>query len=178
MISSTFGAPLGGTTDGGQYGFDSLASSLITPPNFGGSGGSCLPSIVVVALGEPGVPVTCCANAPDARDTHRRILDDRKLVILLTTPSHNGRSRGCPHGIKRGRYLSSCRRIKVRSFRGLCTFGRTKYEVCAGCRFTHVRSGQKANFRRDPGASASAPKADISRFLVHASRRDEIRLSG
>src|SRR5262249_44284336 len=94
MISNTFGAPLGGTTDGGQYGFDSLASSLITPPNFGGSGGSCLPSIVVVALGEPGVPVICCANAPDARDTHRRILDNRKFEILLTTPSNNGRFRG------------------------------------------------------------------------------------
>ena len=54
-----------------------------------------MPSIVVVALGEPGVPVICWANAPDARDTHRRILDDdRKLVILLTTPSNNGRFRG------------------------------------------------------------------------------------
>src|SRR6202007_2928850 len=95
MISRTLGAPLGGTTDGGQYGLESLAVSLITPPNFGGSGGSCLPSIVVVALGEPGVPVICWANAPDARDTHRRILDDdRKLVILLTTPSNNGRFRG------------------------------------------------------------------------------------
>src|ERR1700757_2848114 len=94
MISRTLGAPLGGTTDGGQYGLESLAVSLITPPNFGGSGGSCLPSIVVVALGEPGVPVICWANAPDARHTHRTILDDdRKLVILLTTPSYNGRWR-------------------------------------------------------------------------------------
>jgi hypothetical protein len=49
----TFGAALGGTTDGGRYGLESLASSLITPRNFGGSGESCLPSIVVVALGEP-----------------------------------------------------------------------------------------------------------------------------
>ncbi len=64
MISSTLGAPLGGTTDGGQYGLESFAVSLITPPNFGGSGGSCLPSIVVVALGEPGVPVICCAITP------------------------------------------------------------------------------------------------------------------
>src|ERR1700675_4098195 len=63
MISSTFGAPLGGTTDGGQYGLESLAVSLITPPNFGGSGGSCLPSSVIVALGEPGVPVICWAAA-------------------------------------------------------------------------------------------------------------------
>ena len=59
MMSSTFGAPLGGTTLGGQYGFESLASSLITPPNLDGGAGSCFPSIVVVALGEPGVPVIC-----------------------------------------------------------------------------------------------------------------------
>src|SRR5262249_6137796 len=63
MISSTFGARLGGTTVGGHQGFESLASSLITPSNFAGGGGSCFPSMVVVALGEPGVPVTCCPNA-------------------------------------------------------------------------------------------------------------------
>src|SRR5271167_2679588 len=61
MISSTFGAPLGGTMRGGHQGVESLALSLITPPNFGGGGGSCLPSIVVVALGAPNSPVTCCA---------------------------------------------------------------------------------------------------------------------
>src|SRR5437773_8306611 len=84
MISRTFGAPLGGTTDGGQYGLESLASSLITPPNFGGSGGSCLPSIVVVALGVPGVPLICWADAPCASEAHRRILaDERKCVILV-----------------------------------------------------------------------------------------------
>src|SRR5271165_234480 len=62
MMSSTLGAPLGGTTVIGQYGFESLASSLITPPNGAGGGGSCLPSMVVVALGEPGTPVICCAE--------------------------------------------------------------------------------------------------------------------
>ena len=52
---------------GGQYGFESFASSLITPPNFIGGGGICFPSIVVVALGEPGVPVVCiCARAEGA----------------------------------------------------------------------------------------------------------------
>src|SRR2546429_452436 len=63
MMSRTLGAPLGGTTRGGHQVFESLALSLITPPNFGGGGGSCFPSIVVVALGEPGTPVTCCAAA-------------------------------------------------------------------------------------------------------------------
>src|SRR5208282_4913687 len=63
MMRSTLGAPLGGTTRGGHQGLESLALSLITPPNFGGGGGICFPSIVVVALGEPSVPVSCCAAA-------------------------------------------------------------------------------------------------------------------
>src|SRR4029450_13682078 len=67
MIKSTLGAPLGGTTVGGQYGLESTAVSLMTPPNFGSGGGSCFPSMVVVALGEPGVPVVCtCARAEGA----------------------------------------------------------------------------------------------------------------
>src|ERR1700759_5875285 len=63
MMSSTLGAPFGGTTRGGHHAFDSDAFSLITPPNAGSGGGSCLPVIVVVASGEPGTPVTCWANA-------------------------------------------------------------------------------------------------------------------
>src|ERR1700690_485560 len=63
MMSKILGAPFGGTTRGGHQGVESLALSLITPPNFGGGAGSCFPSSVVVALGEPGVPVTCCAAA-------------------------------------------------------------------------------------------------------------------
>src|SRR5215813_1871757 len=62
MISNTFGAPLGGTMRGGHHALDWAAFSLITPPNFGSGGGSCLPLIVVVALGDPGSPVVCiCA---------------------------------------------------------------------------------------------------------------------
>ena len=61
MINSTLGAPFGGTTRGGHHGFDSEALSLITPPNFGLGCGSCFPLMVVVALGEPNSPVTCCA---------------------------------------------------------------------------------------------------------------------
>src|SRR6516164_8720519 len=61
-MSRMLGAPFGGTTRGGHHGLESLAVSLITPPNFGSGGGSCLPSIVVVASGEPSVPVVCCAN--------------------------------------------------------------------------------------------------------------------
>jgi hypothetical protein len=36
MIRSTFGAPLGGTICGFQYGFESFASNPIVPPNGGG----------------------------------------------------------------------------------------------------------------------------------------------
>src|SRR5262245_469619 len=60
IISNTLGAPWG-TTRGAHHGFDCRASSLMTPPNFGSGGGSCLPLIVVVALGEPGAPVVSCA---------------------------------------------------------------------------------------------------------------------
>ena len=59
IMSNTLGAPFGGTTRGGHQGCDFEAFSLITPPNFGSGGGSCFPSIVVVAPGEPGTPVTC-----------------------------------------------------------------------------------------------------------------------
>jgi hypothetical protein len=59
MISSTLGAPFGGTTVGGHQGLEVLASWVITPPKAGGAGGSWLPRIVVVALGAPRVPVTC-----------------------------------------------------------------------------------------------------------------------
>src|SRR5260221_7939010 len=83
MMSNTLGAPFGGTTRGAHQACDSEAFSPITPPNFGSGGGSCFPSIVVVAPGEPGVPVICWAIAFGASDMQRRILDDdRKLAIL------------------------------------------------------------------------------------------------
>src|SRR3954466_201373 len=62
MMSRTLGAPLGGTMVGGHHGLESLEFSLITPPNFGSGAGIWFPSIVVVALGEPDTPVTCCAK--------------------------------------------------------------------------------------------------------------------
>src|SRR5689334_15591930 len=67
MMRRMLGAPLGGTTVGGHHGLESTALSLITPPNFGSGGGSCFPSMVVVALAEPGVPVVwTCARAEGA----------------------------------------------------------------------------------------------------------------
>ena len=66
MISRTLGASLGGTTLGAHHGVDCSAPSLMTPPNAGSGGGSCVFGIVVVALGEPGVPVVCCARTSSA----------------------------------------------------------------------------------------------------------------
>jgi hypothetical protein len=75
MMSRTLGAPLGGTTRGGHQGVDSVAFSLITPPKAGSGAGSCAPLMVVVALGEPSVPVTVtsCAVASPENDKGRII---------------------------------------------------------------------------------------------------------
>ena len=66
-----------GFSGGGSYGHGSSGR------NFGGGGGRYFPSIVVVALGEPGVPVICCeaagrpeivATATDANNPSRMLL--------------------------------------------------------------------------------------------------------
>src|SRR5208282_4609592 len=106
MMSSTFGAPLGGTTVIGQYGFESLASSLITPPNGAGGGGSCLPSMVVVALGEPGTPVICCAaTGVAANATSTRVAATRKenalIVVFIWISPHRVLARAAKAGILR-----------------------------------------------------------------------------
>src|SRR3954454_17872923 len=76
MISSTFGAPLGGTMRGAHQGFDRSASSFITPPNLGSGGGNCLPSILVVAAGEPAGAFAGCAFAGRAIRSAKSKTDD------------------------------------------------------------------------------------------------------
>src|SRR5450631_534190 len=83
MISSMLGAPFGGTTRGGHHGVESLALFSITPPNFRGGGGSCLPSIVIVALGEPGVPLICWAIAAGESAAPIRTLNDSSVEVLI-----------------------------------------------------------------------------------------------
>src|SRR5580704_2369328 len=79
MMRRTLGAPLGGTMRGGHQGVESLALCLMTPPNLGGGAGSCLPSKVVVALGEPGAAPLCWAPARGARDSPRTVREAAKL---------------------------------------------------------------------------------------------------
>ena len=101
MINSTFGALFGGTMRGVHRGFDCRASFSITPPNFWAGGGSCFPLMVVVALGEPGTPVTCYAVARldasiasrqcsrlqlSGRVPDRRLGGHRRIFIWRLTP--------------------------------------------------------------------------------------------
>jgi AraC-like DNA-binding protein len=65
MMSSTFGASVGGTTRGGHHGVDWSAPSSILPPKGSGAGGSCAPSSVMVPEGEP-TPV-CARSGPAAQ---------------------------------------------------------------------------------------------------------------
>jgi hypothetical protein len=86
MISRMLGAPFGGTTRGGHHGFEWSASSLMTPPNFGGGGGNCFPLIVVVAPGEPGTPVVCCAIVGDEH-RHALVTASKKQWFVLISIS-------------------------------------------------------------------------------------------
>ena len=61
---------------GGHHGVDSDAFSLITPPNSGTGGGSCLPLMVVVALG-----VGCAALAVYVIWLRQAV--SRRMVALL-----------------------------------------------------------------------------------------------
>ena len=92
MMSSTLGAPFGGTTRGAHQGVDSEALSLMTPPKGGLGGGSCLPSIVVVAVGEPRTPVTCWgkpAEEPNARATADMALARTNgIVFIYASPTN------------------------------------------------------------------------------------------
>ena len=68
---------------GAHQGFDCRASFLITPPNFASGAGSCLPSIEVVAPGEPGVPVTCCDEAVEDTVPNAAIIIAIRSVVRI-----------------------------------------------------------------------------------------------
>ncbi len=72
----------------------------MTPPNGGFSGGSCLPSIVVVALGEPRSPVTCSAKPPEdlnARATADIAIAPNCRIAFIRRVSHQTRvAHGAP----------------------------------------------------------------------------------
>src|SRR5450432_3550841 len=101
MMSRTFGAPFGGTMRGGHQVLESLALSLITPPNFGGGGGSCWPLIVVVALGEPRSPVTCCAAAgAAARMPRPRTVAHALPLVFIVSLLEWGESNHTRRGVR------------------------------------------------------------------------------
>src|SRR5678815_5199818 len=90
MMSSTLGAPWGGTTRGAHQGFDSEAFTLITPPNFGSGGGSCLLLIVVVALGEPCSKVAGWATQPargNAKTAPQTAMATDRTEFMRSVPS-------------------------------------------------------------------------------------------
>src|SRR5262249_47254272 len=100
MVGRTCGAPGGGTTRMGQYGVDCAALRSILPSNFCGGGGNWFPSIVVVALGDPGVPVICCGNAGSVVNSAARVTIEAvvikgfarmitsEIIALAPTPPH------------------------------------------------------------------------------------------
>src|SRR3974390_1132833 len=91
MINRTLGACLGGTTVGGHQGLESFASSLMTPSNFIGGGGSCFPSIVVVALGEPGTPLICCATTGEVATAPTSAAIESAIQPIFMSASRDGR---------------------------------------------------------------------------------------
>ncbi len=57
----------------------------MTPPNFGSGGGSCWPLMLVVALGEPKVPVTCCAVAGAAASASKTPATEAREIATCFT---------------------------------------------------------------------------------------------
>src|SRR5215471_8241417 len=92
MISKTLGAPFGGTTLAGQNGLESFESKLIVPPKGGAGGGRYFPSIVVVALGEPGVPVVCWASMGLAIKARAKTIGMKALIFISMSSPEMPRS--------------------------------------------------------------------------------------
>jgi hypothetical protein len=119
---------------------------LITPPNFIGGGGSCFPSSVIVALGEPGTPLICWActtltvnnqaivNAAPS-DTLRLV---RSLVAILPTYLFCGYQGFCAidcHRILRLAAISRyCTKVQWRSPGKRTTLSADGREQCARLR--------------------------------------------
>jgi hypothetical protein len=86
-----FDAPFGGTTRASHAGFDSCALSAVSPwKGWGWGGGTYLPSMVVVAGGDPGAPVVCCP-IPAPMERLRPKFDIRYSIFersLLTTKTY------------------------------------------------------------------------------------------
>jgi len=91
-FARTFGAPLGGAVSADQYGFDCAALGSIWPLNGCRGEGKYLPSMVV-APGEPGVPVVCWAPAGTQAKAVKMAANINVLVLLSMAFSTAYRSR-------------------------------------------------------------------------------------
>src|SRR5438094_7780934 len=99
-MSSTLGAPLGGTTRGGHQGFDSAAVCLISPPKFGGTGGRALDVSDSVNAGDPGfagpawpLTGTCAKTATSTAAATPATTTERTILrFMIFTPSYAWRS--------------------------------------------------------------------------------------
>src|SRR5216110_2047620 len=95
-MSSTLGAPLGGTTRGGHQGFDSAAVCLISPPKFGGTGGRALDVSDSVNAGDPGfagpawpLTGTCAKTATSTAAATPATTTERTILrFMIFTPSY------------------------------------------------------------------------------------------
>ncbi|WP_409363113.1 hypothetical protein [Bradyrhizobium lablabi] len=86
----------------------------MTPPNWGGTGGSCFPVIVVVALDEPGVPVTCWAIVEKAPQVNNAALaNKRKVNIQVTSPGLTDNVFRCSECGLSGRYIIEPRDARI-----------------------------------------------------------------
>jgi hypothetical protein len=84
MMNNIFGAFAGGTIRGAHHGVDSVVLCSIVPPNSGSGAGNCFPSIVVVADGDPMVPVvsTCAIRFGLETKTKTKKIDNSDLIFI------------------------------------------------------------------------------------------------
>src|SRR5262249_32526218 len=99
MMSRMFGAPFGGTTRGGHHGFDWSAFRSTFPPNGRSGPGSCFPSSVTVADGDPGAPSISATAAVGPRSEERMTTANKRadpIMEVLSCPRLRREAAGWP----------------------------------------------------------------------------------
>ncbi len=184
MMSSTFGAPLGGTMRGAHQAFDSMAFCLITPPNLGSGAGSWLPLMVVVAPGEPGMPEVCWAlrstpppkSVPETQAPQRAApdIDHNSNIVHAYRPSLSQRNRtkwrsiDCSHQ-RHAAHQCTMRHPMVKSTASAAG-GCETAAICMPCRqhyearlHMHARRSRQVRSR----VNCAASRVDACSWTVH-----------